>query len=269
MAWVANMAWRIGEYTNIFEQLDWMHDHGLKAGSFHGCAGNPPHWEGAALLDMDDGELKRLKTSLSRFECIEVHMPFKAILDPYGEACIDEIIRIAERAEWVGASVATIHSKQARPEQPEYGVWRRQIEQLSKKSKGDIRLCLELTAGFEVLNETDAPNVGFTLDVGHMMQPMDLWSDGMKEIPISRYDSWKKLTTSIADRLWHTHIHDYDGELDHMPLGKGHIDYEDVFDALKAAGYDGMYCLELNPDRMIAEDIVKSAEIIRKVTGAV
>ena len=269
MAWVGNMAWRIGEISDLNGQLDWTYEHGLKAVSFHGCAGYPPAWEGAPLLDMDGAALDALKRSLSRFARVEVHMPFKAILDPGGDGGVDEIVRIAERAEYVGACVATIHSKQARPEQPEYDVWRRQIEALSKASKGGIKLCLELTAGFEVLYTVDAPNVGFTLDVGHMVQPMDLWSDGVKQVPIARYPSWRALTESIWDKLWHTHIHDYDGTLDHIPLGRGGIGYGEVFGALKAAGFDGTYCLELNPDRMVPDDIVRSAERIRAETGAV
>lgn len=269
MASVGNMSWRIGDITNIYDQLDWAYENGLRAASFHGCAGYPPVWEGAALLDMNDCELKKLEKSLLRFERVEVHMPFKAILDPYGEGCIDEIVNIAERAEAVGATVATIHSKQARPEQPEYDEWKRQIEKLSKASKGKIKLCLELTSGFEVLNSLDAANVGFTLDIGHMVQPMDLWSDGVMTVPMTRYPSWHELISSISHKLWHTHIHDYNGTLDHIPLGHGSIDYNEVFEALQTVNYDGMYCLELNPDRMVPNDILLSAEKIRAAVGAI
>ena len=268
MALVGNMLWRIGETTDIFEQLNWTYEHGLKAVSFHGHAGYPPAWEGAPLPDMSEAALKKLKRSLDRFDSVEVHMPFKAILDPYGDDCVDEIVCIAELAEQVGACVATIHSKQARPTQPEYDTWRRQIEKLSKASKGKIKLCLELTAGFDVLKDVDAPNVGFTLDIGHMMQPMDLWSDGTMTIPITQYASWQELLSSISGKLWHTHIHDYNGTLDHIPLGHGSIDYDEIFKALQAVQYDGMYCLELNPDRMSPKDIVLSAEKIRAATGA-
>lgn len=268
MTYVSNMAWRIGEIINIYEQLDWCYEHGLHAVSFHAHPGYPSEWEGAPLLDMDDSALNKLKRSLRRFENIEVHMPFKAILDPFGEGCIEEIIRIAEKAEAVGVHIATIHSKQALPDHPAYDIWRRQIERLSKLSRGSIRLCLELTAGFEVLDTVDAPNVGFTLDIGHMVQPMDIWSDQKMTVPLSRYASWDALITSIAPRLWHSHLHDYNGELDHIPLGHGGIDYKAVFDAFQKIGYAGMYCLELNPNRMVPEDIVSSAAMIREATGA-
>jgi len=268
MSWVSNMAWRIGEIINIYKQLDWCYEHGLHAVSFHSSAGYPSEWEGASLLDMGNDELKKLEKSLLQFDSVEVHMPFKAILDPYGEGCIEEISGIAERAEAVGVSVATIHSKQAQQGTSEYDVWRKQIEKLSASSKGNIKLCLELTAGFEILDTVDAPNVGFTLDIGHMVQPMDLWSDKVMAVPLKRYGSWNSLISSISGKVWHTHIHDCDGTLDHKPLGHGNIDYSEIFSELKHIGYDGMYCLELNPNRMVPEDILISADIIRKATGA-
>ena len=268
MTYVSNMAWRIGETINIYDQLDWCLEHGLRAVSFHAHAGYPGEWEGAPLLDMDGCALEKLKRSLRRFDGIEVHMPFQAILDPLGEGCVEEIARIAEKAEYVGADIATIHSRQVPPTHPAYDTWRRQIERLSGMSRGRIKMCLELTAGFEVLDTVDAPNVGFTLDIGHMVQPMDLWSDRNMTVPLSRYASWDALITSIAPRLWHSHLHDYNGEIDHIPLGHGKIDYKAVFDAYRKIGYAGMYCLELNPNRMVPEDIVRSADIIRAATGA-
>ena len=114
----------------------------------------------------------------------------------------------------------------------------------------------------------DAPNVGFTMDVGHMVQPMDLWSDHTMTVPLSRYDSWETLLASISDKLWHAHLHDYNGVLDHIPLGHGTVNYTEVFAAFRKAGYEGMYCLELNPNRMVPEDIVRSADRIREATGA-
>lgn len=46
----------------------------------------------------------------------------------------------------------------------------------------DTRIGLELTGGFDILEGVNAPNVGITLDVGHMFQ-----KDRKGSMPLSEY----------------------------------------------------------------------------------
>lgn len=69
-------------------------------------------------------------------------------------------------------------------------------------------------------------------------------------------------------QIFHLHIHDYDGENDHLALGKGKIRFDEIIASLRKIGYEGSLCLELNPDRNSVEDILKSRDaVIELING--
>jgi sugar phosphate isomerase/epimerase len=103
-----------------------------------------------------------------------------------------------------------------------------------------ITICLEnlsenwedLTAAFKEL-----PGLHLTLDVGHAQ---------LLRSETSAYG----LIAAYPDRIKHIHLHDNFGgnspENDlHLAPGKGIVDFEGIFDALRGIGYTGTATLEL------------------------
>jgi sugar phosphate isomerase/epimerase len=81
-----------------------------------------------------------------------------------------------------------------------------------------------------------APQALFHLDVGHAHL-------GRRPEHPNRT---AELADAFGDRLAHVHVHDNLGLEDlHLPLGVGSIDWPDVAQALRRAGYDGTVTIEI------------------------
>jgi len=93
-------------------------------------------------------------------------------------------------------------------------------------------------------------DLGFCIDLGHAFV-----LGGMKSIEI-----FFKL---LGNRIEHVHMHDNHGNFDeHLPIGKGKIDYPHVVEMLKKIGYDGTITFEIFTSK---EDAAKSREKIKKL----
>ncbi|MGQ9523309.1 MAG: sugar phosphate isomerase/epimerase family protein [Armatimonadota bacterium] len=103
-----------------------------------------------------------------------------------------------------------------------------------------LKFCLEPRVG-ELISNTDAflrlwehvdnDNFGMVLDTGHQ--------NAQKEIlPLS--------VEKLGRRIFYLHVSDNDGRTnEHLSLGKGTIDWEGVFTALKKHGYDGYVAVDI------------------------
>jgi sugar phosphate isomerase/epimerase len=116
----------------------------------------------------------------------------------------------------------------------------------------DVRIGLELTRDYDLAQRDETPNVGLTLDVGHVS--FDAGA-GYRE-----FGSLAGLVHHIGRRLFHVHMHDFDGTLDHLPLGAGDLDAPALIEALRGIDYEGVLCLELNPDRASPEQLLASRD---------
>lgn len=80
--------------------------------------------------------------------------------------------------------------------------------------------------------QVDRPNVGLTLDIGHAATVSQEAVAFLRE---------------IKDELVHVHMHDNNGIRDeHLPLGKGQIDYRGFLAALSAIRYEGVVTFEFS-----------------------
>lgn len=107
------------------------------------------------------------------------------------------------------------------------------------KSAG-LKFCLEPRVG-EIISNTDAilrlmdhvksDNFGAVLDTGHQ--------NAQKEIlPLS--------IEKLGNKIFYLHVSDNDGKVnEHLPLGKGNIDWEGVFLALKKHNYQGYVAIDI------------------------
>jgi sugar phosphate isomerase/epimerase len=124
-----------------------------------------------------------------------------------------------------------------------------------------LRIGLEMTEGFDWLLQQAWHSVGVTLDVGHM------YLDG--GAPLRRAGTLGGLIRRLGPRLAHLHLHDYNGQHDHVPLGTGRIDLSDVLCALRDSDYAGNVTLELNPQRATPEEMIGSLHWLRQRMGEI
>ena len=252
------MAWRIGDILDIDAQIDWIRNAGFEAVSFHASPGSPGEWQGIDPSATGPVERRRLRTRLSEFAMCEIHAPFSYTLTlDDSPAVVEKLEPIIEFAGDVGASILTIHGDPpavttTRDSEP----WQSALDRLNTMA-GDASVILgfELMRGFECLNTPRRTNIGVTLDVGHMY-----FNEGAGYLP---YKTIGGLVRFLGDTLVHLHVHDYDGAYDHIEIGTGCIDFDDILRSIAAMKYEGTLCLELNPDNEAAR------QALRKIQSAV
>jgi sugar phosphate isomerase/epimerase len=74
----------------------------------------------------------------------------------------------------------------------------------------------------------------------------------------------RNLIRHIGGSLIHLHLHDVDGDTDHIEIGTGVVAFDEIVGALREIGYPYGVTLELNPGRVTPEGIRRSAEYVRR-----
>ena len=78
------------------------------------------------------------------------------------------------------------------------------------------------------------------------------------------YGSIEAFIRRFGSKIIHVHVHDFKDETDHLPVGKGDIDFEAIVAALREVGYDRALCLELDATRVTPEEILESRDRLRQ-----
>jgi sugar phosphate isomerase/epimerase len=110
-----------------------------------------------------------------------------------------------------------------------------------------------------IFDQIESPQVGITLDSGH------LHSAGV---------DWKRLIHRFPDRIYNFHVKDQVGTQS-VPLGSGEVDLRGYIDELYAIGYEGALAVELevidpeNLPRYCAEAFVYLHDLVKEITGHV
>lgn len=252
------MIWRIGDILDFDAQLDWVRDAGFEAVSFHASPGQPGQWRGVDPAVTGREERGRLRERLSAFLMCEIHAPFHCVIGPDGPPdVLDQLRGVVEFAGDVGASVVTVHGELGDDSE----LWQEQLDSLDGMAcTAGVTVGLELMQGFGRLSAPRRERIGVTLDIGHMYFDE---GEGYRAC-----GSIGGLVRSLDDALVHLHVHDYDGTYDHIEVGTGRVDFEDMVRGLADIGYDGALCLELNPDRVSSEGLRRSADLLRTWTQA-
>ncbi|MDQ1318587.1 MAG: hypothetical protein QG588_2249 [Candidatus Poribacteria bacterium] len=256
---IAFMAWRIGDILELDNQIDWIRSTGFDAIGFHASSGISGVWQGIDPAQTNSVKRQLLRQRLSDFKSIEIHAPFELTLKTSDLGIIIERLNpIIEFSEDVGASILTIHADLPSSSTNEFEKWQSYLDRLDILAReAGTKIGLELMQDFEYLNTPRRDNIGVTLDVGHMYL-----NDGKGYHP---YGTIGGLVRSLKETLVHLHLHDYDGTYDHLELGTGIIDFENLLLGLSAIKYEGFICLELNPDRVSPERIQHSLEWIKQM----
>ncbi len=265
---VGCMIWRIGELLDFFEQMDWVRRNEFEEVSFWSFPGHQDKWRGFDLAAAPAAELARLKAMLRDFQDVDIHAPSAswASLDTdltspdatTRERAFDALRRLLERCAQCGVKVLTLHGGH----QPALtrDEWHRRLAEALAKADPPARQCnvkigVELTTSYELVTAPALSNTGLTVDTGHMQFDA---AAGYRE-----YGTLGALIESVGPRVFHMHMHDYDGARDHLAIGSGRIDFGEIWRALAEIGYDGSLCLELNPDVVSPDEILKSRDRLK------
>lgn len=252
---IGMMAWRIGEILDIEQQLDWVRDAGFNGVGFHASAGEPSRWQGIDPAATDPAARARLRDTIAGFAFREIHAPFALTLSEDAlRVTTSALLGIIEFAGDLAASIVTIHARLPASRAGEVRErWEQAFAHLNASAvENGVMIGLEVTDGFELIEHTGLPNLGITLDIGHV------YLDGA--VALAPFRTIGGLVRRLADLLVHLHVHDYDGTRDHIEPGAGCIDFDDLLTALDEVGYEGGLCLELNPDHVSPDEMRRSAE---------
>jgi len=129
-----------------------------------------------------------------------------------------------------------------------------------KAKDAGLKLCLEPRVG-EIISNTDSilrlmdyvndDNFGAVFDTGHL--------NAQKEIlPLS--------VEKLGKRIFYLHVSDNDGKTnEHLALGRGTVDWEGVFLALKKHGFDGYVAVDVGRVPDLDEQYRESVEYLKRI----
>ncbi len=224
------------------------------------------------ISPFDEKSLKEIKDEIddSRVGLLQVHAPTttEADIANYDEAAREHALKVheeqLEHCSLLGAGTYVIHpgglmygtwdEKRLVGRLPSQGdFWRRvralnvsSLKQLSNfAAEHGMKLALENGSSHDfhyrqvlrIVREVRHPSLGVCFDTGHAnIEPL-------VKLP--------HMIRDIAPLLWASHLHDNDGTGDqHLPPGKGNIDWHELLAAFRGIDYHGMLSLELFKGRI-------------------
>ena len=255
------MVWRIGDILDFYDQIEWVKTHAFEEVSFWTLPGKPGTWQGFYAEQATQDDVATLRKSLSGISEIDLHagFPLDSTDENTRKATLQKLAPTFRLAKDIGSSIVTIHPDKRTP-----GFFGRlrdsamahsliQLNEVAKQS--DVLVGIETEWDMPLIEELDLPYVGITVDTGHMY-----FRDGEAFKP---YVSLGGLIERFHKKIVHLHIHDYDGQFDHITIGRGYIDFPDIIRALRTVRFRGSLCLEINPDREPPEAICRSRDRLR------
>lgn len=207
-------------------------------------------------------ELQFLKQKLSSYQKL-IHAPFVnlSLISQWQEvrkAYLEIMERVLEISQEIGARVVTCHVG-PRPffiEPTEaQKILLKEFPPLLKKGVNfafenmPIPPSAGVRRGYPFLNDLEllgekGPRFLFTLDVGHTLQ---------------NNEDWEKFLRRQVGRIVNIHLHDADGNKDHLKLGAGRLNVDKFLKVLEEIHYSGYLTLEVLGEN---KDIAASWEIL-------
>ena len=148
--------------------------------------------------------------------------------------------------------------------------WEKQWEVLVKSfskaaelaRKANLKLCVEPRVG-EMISNTDSAlrlldhvkndNLGIVLDTAHLHAQKEI-------LPLS--------VEKLKNKIFYLHVADNDGRVnEHLAIGKGNIDWEGVFLALKKHNFDGYIGIDVGRVNNIENELLYSKNYLVNLCG--
>jgi sugar phosphate isomerase/epimerase len=257
------MIWRIGDILDFYDQIEWVKTYEFEEVSFWTIPGQPGHWQGFDAEHATQHDVVMLKKALTGISEVDLHagFPMDSANQDTRRANLQKLTPTFKMAGEIGASVVTIHADARAPEfcgRTRDSAMAESLTQLNELAKEyDVLVGIETEWDMPLIERLELPRVGITLDTGHMY-----FNEGAAFKP---YGSLGGLIERFRKKIFHLHVHDYDGNFDHIGIGKGHIDFPDIIRALCNIQFKGSLCLEINPDREPPEAICQSRDRLREM----
>ena len=122
------------------------------------------------------------------------------------------------------------------------------------------KLCVEPRVGemiantdsaLRLLDHVNSDNLGIVLDTGHLHAQKEI-------LPLS--------VEKLGKKIYYLHVSDNDGKINkHLGLGKGNIDWEGVFLALKKHGFDGYVGLDIGNVEDLDREVIESKKFLEEL----
>ena len=253
---------------DVFDGIRWIRDNGFDFVELS-CGDIPGRNDYIHPHQINQQLIGRLKEACAGFELTTAHpeKPSEFLASDGGvrRRAIEEMCVFIDLAAELGSEFLTFHSGSA----PE-GVSNVEVRRLCAESFGrllehagkrGIHLGLEALGyfgtaeRFEILDELGLPDLGITLDIGHISFPHPLHPGKPSYHPLPSIGAFIE---RFAHRVVHLHAHDYDGQHDHIAIGDGSIDFADIVGSLSRIGYEDTICFEFT-SRVPRERILESA----------
>ena len=260
MVLIGNMLWRIGQLLDFDQQLAWTRDAGFDGVGFHASAGSPGKWRGLEPSECSAAERKRLRRQIRDFAFAEIHAPFRIELSDEtlsaGPVALEPILEFARD---LGVGVVTVHARlPAVTSDPPPPGWLASMQELAAlAARCETQVVLEIEHGFDAVIGWGLSNIGINLDVGHMYLARN------RQV-LADMSGIGGLVRHVGGALRHLHLHDVEGEADHIEIGTGSVGFAELAAGLRDIGYRHNATLELNPDRTSPEGILRSLKIVRR-----
>ena len=260
------MVWEIGD-LGFFDQFAWAAANGFDAIAFHTSPLLAPR-RGIDPETMTPDARARLKAAVEPFAETGIHAPFDnydlSLVSPnerVRQASIEVFEQSLVMAGSLGAKTVTLHRTVTRSGIGADEQRRLLVESLIELDETaaalGVRIGLEATEDFDIFGHVRFESVGVTVDVGHLS-----FHEGRAYQP---WGSLGGLIRHLGTRVVHVHLHDYDGQHDHIPLGSGRLDFAEIIAALTDVAYRGALCLELAPSPTLEDDYRRSRDLLRKL----
>jgi len=257
------MLWRIGDILDFYDQLDWVKANRFEEVSFWTIPGSFGHWQGFDAEQASKNDIFALKNALYDLSEVDLHagFPLNSMDEDSRNETLQRLIPTFELAGNIGASTITIHpdsmTNKVSGEMREIGLTSSLIQINDLGKRYNTMVGIETEWDMPLIERLDLPNVGITIDTGHLH-----FDNGKAFEP---YGSLGGMIKRFYKKIIHLHLHDYDGQLDHIAIGRGNIDFADIIEALCAVQFGGSLCLEINPDREPPEAICRSRDYLREM----
>lgn len=261
------MVWELPGMA-FLDHVRWLAEQGFDAVDFHV---NPELAPDKAIdLDtVDDDFLRELQATLEPFFEVGIHAAFGITLVSPDEAERNASLQYLERtiqfAHTIGARTVTAHKGASpRPQSREElrAIFADSLAHIQPVAQQhDVVVALEIEEDYDLVGAVGSPHLGVCVDTGHVC-----FHDGAG---YREFGSIPGLLRHLGEHLVHIHIHDWDGESDHLPIGDGGHPWGEIVEALRDIDYQGAAILEVNPARNGIEGILRSkAALDPLVAGA-
>lgn len=171
---------------------------------------------------------------------MEIGSPFAAVRDAW-TAVLEQSIQTADR---LGATKGVVHGTNTERSYPTKAdhVYE-SLDTLQEIGEAhDLELCAENVSATPMRVEEfpalfENTDVSMTLDTGHASV------EGQDSASLAAF------VADHADRVSHVHLHDNAGDSDdHLPLGMGRLDFEEILAPLRESDWDVTLSLETDTD---------------------